>query len=101
MKLRTILIISSLFLFLFSGLAFAHKPSDSYVHLKIQGKTILGQWDIALRDLDYAIGLDGDNDGQITWENCVLDMRPSLPMHLLVFKSAETTLPAQATSPNI
>ena len=41
MKLKIFLIISSLYLFLFSGLAFAHKPSDSYVHLKIQGKTIL------------------------------------------------------------
>ena len=31
------------------------------------GKTIKGHWDIALRDLDYAIGLDGNNNGQITW----------------------------------
>ena len=67
MKPWLVLIISSLFLFLFSGLAFAHKPSDSYVRLKVDGDTIQGQWDIALRDLDYAIGLDGNNDGQITW----------------------------------
>ena len=26
-----------------------------------------GQWDIALRDLDYAIGIDADHDGAITW----------------------------------
>ena len=26
-----------------------------------------GRWDIALRDLDYAIGLDGNDDGAITW----------------------------------
>jgi hypothetical protein len=26
-----------------------------------------GQWDIHLRDLDFAIGLDADGDGQITW----------------------------------
>ena len=26
-----------------------------------------GQWDIALRDLEYAIGLDADGDGAITW----------------------------------
>ena len=25
------------------------------------------QWSIALRDLDYAIGLDSDGDGAITW----------------------------------
>ena len=25
------------------------------------------QWDIALRDLDYAFGLDANQDGAITW----------------------------------
>jgi hypothetical protein len=45
----------------------AHKSSDSYLSLRVQGAAIAGQWDIALRDLDYAIGLDGDNDGIITW----------------------------------
>jgi hypothetical protein len=28
---------------------------------------VQGQWDIALRDLDFAIGLDQDSDGDITW----------------------------------
>jgi len=45
----------------------AHKPSDSYLSIEIQQHAILGQWDIALRDLDYAIGLDDNADGQITW----------------------------------
>jgi hypothetical protein len=31
-------------------------------------RTDHGQWDIALRDLDYAIGLDQDGDGQLTWD---------------------------------
>jgi hypothetical protein len=47
--------------------ASAHKPSDSYLSLSIDGQEVTGQWDIALRDLDYAIGLDSDNDGVITW----------------------------------
>ena len=47
--------------------ASAHKPSDSYLTLRAQGGQIEGQWDIALRDLDYALGLDADGDGQITW----------------------------------
>ncbi|QTR44688.1 HupE/UreJ family protein [Thiothrix litoralis] len=48
--------------------AFAHKPSDSYLFLQDQpdGKTGL-RWDIALRDLEQAIGLDSDADGKITW----------------------------------
>ena len=46
----------------------AHKPSDSYLSLAIQGQQIEGQWDIALRDLDFAIGLDGNGDGALTWD---------------------------------
>src|SRR5712691_1106848 len=38
--------------------AHAHKPSDSYLALSVEGDRIAGQWDIALRDLDFAIGLD-------------------------------------------
>ena len=45
----------------------AHKPSDSYLSLKVSGNAITGQWDIALRDLDFALGLDANGDGDITW----------------------------------
>ncbi len=45
----------------------AHKPSDSYLRLKLDGARVTGQWDIALRDLEQAIGLDADGDGDITW----------------------------------
>jgi hypothetical protein len=45
----------------------AHKPSDSYLVLRVDGAEVAGQWDIALRDLDFALGLDADGDGQITW----------------------------------
>jgi hypothetical protein len=47
--------------------ALAHKSSDSYLSVIVNGGTMLAQWDIALRDLDYAIGLDTDNDGIVTW----------------------------------
>jgi hypothetical protein len=47
--------------------AYAHKPSDSYLTLKVDGERIDGQWDIALRDLDFALGLDANQDGAITW----------------------------------
>ena len=47
--------------------AHAHKPSDSYLALSMQGDRVTGQWDIALRDLDFAIGLDADGNGEITW----------------------------------
>jgi len=54
-------------LMLACGVAHAHKPSDSYLTLLGNGASLHGQWDIALRDLEYAIGLDADGDGAITW----------------------------------
>ena len=48
--------------------AWAHKPSDSYLTLNVQGKQVSGQWDIALRDLDMAVGLDADGNGELTWD---------------------------------
>lgn len=45
----------------------AHKPSDSYLSLYLDGEILKGQWDIALRDLEYALGIDTDGDGAITW----------------------------------
>lgn len=47
--------------------AWAHKPSDSYLSLDVSGQDVHARWDIALRDLDYAIGLDANADSQITW----------------------------------
>ena len=52
---------------LWAPAALAHKPSDSYLSLNVAPKQVRGQWDIALRDLDYAIGLDADGNGEITW----------------------------------
>ncbi len=49
----------------------AHKASDSYLVLRVGDAdtvaSIDGQWDIALRDLDFAIGIDANGDGEITW----------------------------------
>jgi hypothetical protein len=47
--------------------AFAHKPSDAYLTLERDGVALSGQWDIALRDLDNALSLDANGDGEITW----------------------------------
>jgi hypothetical protein len=53
-------------LLLFPGAASAHLSSDSYLRIDV-GDTMTGQWDIALRDLDVAVGVDANGDGDITW----------------------------------
>ena len=62
--MRTLL---ALLLALTAPLALAHKPSDSYLAIRVEGVNVSGQWDIALRDLELAIGLDDNGDGDVTW----------------------------------
>lgn len=47
--------------------ASAHKPSDSYLTFEVDGSRIQGRWDIAVRDLEYALDLDRSGDGKIAW----------------------------------
>ena len=72
MKIKTnvafFLFLALCILLLLTVPAHAHKPSDSYITLiQTPNSAFVAQWDIALRDLDYAIGLDKNNDGLITW----------------------------------
>ncbi|HKP66748.1 MAG TPA: HupE/UreJ family protein [Casimicrobiaceae bacterium] len=52
---------------LFALPALAHKASDAYLTLERDRVSLRGQWDIALRDLDNAIQLDANGDGDVTW----------------------------------
>jgi hypothetical protein len=60
---------------LVGGHANAHSASDAFVTLTVQQgggrvgqKTIVqAQWDVALRDLDFVLGLDDNGDGNIAW----------------------------------
>lgn len=56
------------FLFYGSSAAYAHKPSDSYLAIKIVENRLEGQWDIALRDLELAVGIDQNGNGELTWD---------------------------------
>lgn len=70
MKLRLILLPFAFALALLPLAASAHKESDAYLTLRTDAANdhvLHGQWDIALRDLDFAIGLDANHDGAITW----------------------------------
>jgi hypothetical protein len=47
--------------------AHAHKPSDAYLTLKPHAAGVALRLDVALRDLDHALGLDANGDAQLTW----------------------------------
>ena len=52
--------------------AYAHRLGDSYLYLQVYEETVTGRFEIALTDLNPALGLAG-TDGEITAEN--LDRR--------------------------
>jgi len=57
-------------LLLGAAVAAAHSASDAYLTLSVDEAdetTLHGQWDIALRDLDFVLKLDDDGDGKLTW----------------------------------
>ena len=89
----------ALLLALAAAPAAAHKPSDSYLALTVDGAKIEGQWDIALRDLDFAVGLDANADGAITWGE-VKARHPDIAAYALArlaLRSETTSCPARAT----
>lgn len=47
--------------------ALAHKASDAYLTLEVDGAVIQQRLDIALRDLDRELVLDRNGDGQLQW----------------------------------
>ncbi len=63
--------------------AWAHKPSDSYLKLSGGDEQLSIQWDIAIKDLEFLIGLDSDQNGDITWGE---------------LKASESTIAAHALS---
>ena len=61
MMMRTLLLLPLLFCLHLS--AWAHKASDSYLVVNATGTAVTVQWDIAVRDIDFALGLDQDGSG--------------------------------------
>lgn len=49
------------------AVATAHEPSNSFLVFSLDTQPPGLRWDIAVRDLEYAIGLDADRDGAINW----------------------------------
>jgi hypothetical protein len=47
--------------------AAAHRPSDAFLTLAVEGAELRGHWEVALRDLAVAVAIDADGDRAITW----------------------------------
>lgn len=58
---------AALLLAIVSCAAQAHRPSDAFLTLAVDGPRVAGQWEIALRDLDVVAGVDADGDRALTW----------------------------------
>ncbi len=67
MMRRTFVTVLLLFGAFAASVAHAHKASDSYLTLHVDGEKITGQWDVALRDLDIVLDLDRNADAVIDW----------------------------------
>ena len=54
----------------FTGVAIQFLPirPGQLVNARVSADKVSGQWDIALRDLDFAISLDANDDSVITWK---------------------------------
>ncbi len=46
---------------------FAHAQSNAYLTFHVNAGAVTGEWHLALRDLEEAVGLDANDDGVITW----------------------------------
>jgi hypothetical protein len=54
-------------LLLAAPLAWAHKASTGYLHVDAAANRVDVRLDVAVRDLDYALDVDANHDGEITW----------------------------------
>jgi len=60
-------LLAALALALMANPASAHKASDAYVTLRVDGTDVSARMDIALRDLDRDLDLDANADDRLSW----------------------------------
>lgn len=82
------------FLLLLSGVlamasAQAHVASNGFLVVDVQGRDLNGSLELAVRDVELAIGVDSNRDGQVTWG----ELRASQP-RLAEYVSQHLTLRA-------
>ena len=77
-------------LLLYCQQALAHNSSDSYLNIILSEHDSSINWSIAVRDLEYAVGLDLDNNSEISWDE-VLQRRAEIDAYVLSRLSLYTT----------
>ena len=56
-----------LLMLLLCEVASAHISSSGFLVVHVQGKTLSGSLEVAIRDAELAVGVDANHDGKITW----------------------------------
>jgi len=52
---------------LLTAAAHAHIASNGFLVAHVDGRTITGSYELAVRDVELAVGVDVDRDGKVTW----------------------------------
>lgn len=47
--------------------AHAHVASSGFIDLEVRGRTVVGSIEVAVRDVELAVGADTNGDGEVTW----------------------------------
>ena len=81
--------------------AAAHSSSNSYVQISQPASGPALRWDIALRDLELAVGLDQDGDGAITWGELRASETQVLAYALPRLSIADGSGPCRLTTPEL
>ncbi len=63
------------------GCAQAHVASNSFLQLQVEGSSITGSLELAVRDAELAVGLDTNRDGRVDWGE-VRAAEPALSLYL-------------------
>ena len=59
--------------------AHAHIASNGFLVAKVAGNEVSGSLELAVRDVELAIGIDANGDGKVTWGELRAPQR--LPRH--------------------
>jgi hypothetical protein len=57
----------ALLLFALAQTAAAHISSNGFLSVQVQGQSLDGSIELAIRDVELAVGLDSNHDGKVTW----------------------------------